>query len=150
MLRTTILCLIASFLFVGCGDDDQECTIETSNVDITTYLNTNNLTAQSTASGLHYIIDTPGGAEKPTSTSSVTVTYKGYLTNGETFDSNDSFSFNLQNVIAGWREGIPLFGKGGSGRLFIPCQLGYGNFKQGSIPAGSVLIFDISLEDFTP
>jgi FKBP-type peptidyl-prolyl cis-trans isomerase len=48
-------------------------------------------------------------------------------------------------VIAGWREGLQLFGKGGKGTLFIPSQLAYGNTPMSGIPANSVLIFDIHL-----
>ncbi|MDA9888818.1 FKBP-type peptidyl-prolyl cis-trans isomerase, partial [Flavobacteriaceae bacterium] len=35
--------------------------------------------------------------------------------------------------------------EGGEGKLFIPSNLGYGDYGYGSIPGGSVLIFDIKL-----
>ena len=57
-------------------------------------------------------------------------------------------TFPLLNVIAGWQEGIPLFSKGGEGKLFIPASLGYGYNASNGIPGGSVLIFDIELIDF--
>ena len=48
-------------------------------------------------------------------------------------------------MIQGWTEGITYFREGGNGILLIPYQLGYGESGRGSIPGGSVLIFDISL-----
>lgn len=121
--------------------------------DIEQYLSENNLVAQSLDSGLHYMIEDEGtGTGHPTPTSDVNVIYKGYLLDGFVFDqtpANEMSSFNLANVIEGWREGIPLFKAGGKGKLFIPSDLGYGDFQVGPIPAGSVLVFDIELLSFS-
>jgi peptidylprolyl isomerase len=35
--------------------------------------------------------------------------------------------------------------EGAKYRFFIPASLGYGNRKMGSIPGGSVLIFEVEL-----
>lgn len=120
--------------------------------EIEAYLDEHGLTAQKTDSGIHYIIREEGGRKKPTMKHKVTCHYRGYLTNGNTFDSSyDSrkpITFPLRKVIQGWQEGIPLFGKGGKGTLFIPSKLGYGSNPPGGIPADAVLIFDIELIDF--
>lgn len=73
--------------------------------------------------------------------------YKGYFTNGSVFDQSDAagISFNLQQVIKGWTEGITYFKEGGNGVLLIPSSLAYGNNGQGSVPGGAVLIFDVKL-----
>ncbi|MGB0886121.1 MAG: FKBP-type peptidyl-prolyl cis-trans isomerase, partial [Chitinophagales bacterium] len=107
----------------------------------------NNLTAQKTSSGLHYIINNAGTGTQATSSDNVTVVYKGYFTNGSVFDESDAsgISFNLQNVIKGWTEGIPLFKEGGNGVLLIPSSLAYGNSGKGSVPGGAVLVFDVKL-----
>ena len=86
---------------------------------------------------------------QPTSSSYVTVVYKGYLTDGNVFDQSKStgLGISLTNVIKGWQEGIPYFKVGGKGKLLIPSALGYGAQTQGNIPANSVLIFDITLLD---
>ncbi|MCB0639293.1 MAG: FKBP-type peptidyl-prolyl cis-trans isomerase [Lewinella sp.] len=118
---------------------------------ILNYLADNNLTAEEDPSGLFYIIDQPGNDEHPILTDSVVVAYKGYLTNGSVFDETDpgeTIKFELADLIPGWQIGIPLLGKGGSGQFFIPSALGYGGFSFPGIPAYSVLIFDITLEDF--
>ncbi len=116
---------------------------------ISQYVSDNKLDAKVTASGLHYVITNPGSLVQPNSNSKVTVKYKGYLTNGTVFDetNNGGATFSLNSVIAGWQEGIPLFKKGGKGILLIPSALGYGSKATGSIPANSVLIFDIDLLD---
>ena len=88
-----------------------------------------------------------GNGNQPTTTDNVTVAYKGYYTNNTVFDESDTdgISFNLQQVIPGWTEGITYFSEGGSGMLLIPAHLGYGNNDYYGIPGGSVLIFDINL-----
>ena len=115
--------------------------------EILTYIEENNLTAQKSSSGLYYVIENLGTGAQPTSTDNVTVAYKGYFTNGNVFDESDSsgISFNLQQVIEGWTEGITYFKEGGNGILLIPSSLGYGESGRGSIPGGAVLIFDIEL-----
>lgn len=114
---------------------------------ITNYIADNNLTAIATGSGLYYVMTTPGTGAQPTASSDVTVVYKGYLTDGFVFDQSKTggLSINLNSVIKGWQEGIPLFKVGGKGKLLIPSALGYGANAQSSIPANSVLIFDINL-----
>lgn len=85
--------------------------------------------------------------QQPTANSNVTVAYKGYFTNKTVFDQSDAaeISFGLKQVIKGWTEGIPYFKTGGNGILLVPAHLGYGNNANGSIPGGSVLIFDVKL-----
>lgn len=115
------------------------------------YLKDSSLVADSTASGLYYIISEAGDSIKPTTTSAVTVYYKGYLTSGVVFDQNPSglpIEFSLLSVVKGWQEGIPLIGKGGKIKLLIPSALGYGTTAHGAIPANSILIFDIQLDSF--
>mgnify|MGYP000211024311 FL=1 len=111
------------------------------------YITDNNLNAQATGSGLYYVIDNPGNGDTPNINSTVTVAYVGKLTDGTIFDQSGSVpaTFQLSGVIQGWQEGIPLFSEGGSGTLLIPSALGYGNQAVGSIPANSVLIFDVDL-----
>ncbi|MDO5981280.1 FKBP-type peptidyl-prolyl cis-trans isomerase [Flavivirga spongiicola] len=134
-------------LFVSCSSDDEKDYVALNDKEITDYIAKNNLAAEKSATGLYYVIDDEGTGEQPNSTSNVTVAYKGYFTNGTVFDQSDGegISFGLQQVIAGWTEGITYFKEGGSGKLLIPSHLAYGNSGRGSIPGGAVLIFDINL-----
>tara|TARA_B110001450_G_scaffold172619_1_gene161005 strand:+ start:184 stop:570 length:387 start_codon:yes stop_codon:yes gene_type:complete len=111
------------------------------------YINDNNLNAEPTGSGLYYVLNSNGNGDFPNINSIVTVAYKGTLIDGTIFDQSDATgaTFPLSNVIQGWQEGIPLFSEGGSGILLIPSAMGYGNQAVGSIPANSVLIFEVTL-----
>lgn len=115
------------------------------------YLSVKKLTAQSTPSGLYYIITTPGGTVHPTINSTVTAKYKGYLANGSVFDQTTTspVEFPLSGVIAGWQEGLQLIGAGGKIKLLIPSALGYGGVSKPGIPMNSVTIFDVELVSFT-
>lgn len=115
------------------------------------YIADNSLVADSTNSGLYYVISNPGIPPYPDSLSRVNVYYKGYLINGVSFDQNTPGLpelFFLNQVIKGWNEGVRLIGKGGKIKLLIPSALGYGTAESASIPANSVLIFDIELDSF--
>ena len=119
-----------------------------NDIQIQEYLTENEIIAQSTDSGLYYTITEEGTGAYPTSTDNVTITYSGYLLNGEIFGEStvSGESFDLDKVIEGFTEGIPYFKEGSKGTLFIPAHLGYGNFDNYPIPGGSVLIFDIELK----
>ena len=148
MKKIVSITLVVSLLFLinNCKKVDYEVV---DNDIIQQYISDNNLNAESTESGLYYVIDLPGTGENPTVSSNVTVAYTGSLTDGSIFDQSNSngITFPLSGVIQGWQEGIPLFKEGGSGILLIPSALGYGSQSVGSIPANSVLIFDVNLID---
>lgn len=142
----TYFYLILITLFVSCSSDDNINYDVKNEADIVKYITDNDLTATKTSSGLHYVVNNEGSGARPTVTSNVKVTYKGYFIDGETFDENTTgIEFNLQQVIRGWTEGITYFKEGGSGILLIPSKLGYGSKSRPGIPGGSVLIFDINL-----
>lgn len=141
-----------SLLLIGltlclCACKEKETQAEIDEKIISEYITANNLTAQATGSGLYYIVDEKGTGAMPGITSTVTVAYKGYLTDGNVFDesSSEGITFSLLNVIKGWQEGIPLFKEGGKGQLLIPSELGYGTQGNGEIPKNAVLIFEIHL-----
>ena len=113
--------------------------------DTKAYIKANKLDAKKTESGLYYSMFKEGTGKTPSPDSNVTIDYFGYFTDGEAFDQNENFEINLSEVIPGWVEGLQLFKEGGAGVLFIPAHLGYGIEDNGSIPGGSVLIFDIQL-----
>ncbi|MFD1551284.1 hypothetical protein DNU06_12815 [Putridiphycobacter roseus] len=120
--------------------------------EIKAYLAENNLKAKETESGLFIIIEEEGGKEKPTVNQFLTLNYEGYLMDGSSFDGTKgtptTFPFPMTQLIKGWQEGIPYFGKGGKGKLIIPPYIGYGERGSAKIPANSILVFDIELIDF--
>ena len=109
-----------------------------------------------TASGLQYLVLTPGKGESPKPTDEVTVNYRGTLLDGTEFDSSykrgQPASFVLERVIPGWTEGLQLMKPGAKHRLFVPPQLAYDlHVRPGmGIPPGSLLIFEVELLSFKP
>ena len=148
-IKTYLLLSLLIFSFFSCKKKSTLSQAETDENIITKYISDNNLNAQKTASGLHYVITAPGTGLQPNGSSVVTVKYDGLLINGSIFDQSTAMgaSFPLSSVIQGWQEGIPLYKKGGKGTLLIPSALGYGAQATGKIPANSVLIFNIELLD---
>lgn len=136
--------LLLFIFFISCSSNDNDFG-EENDAEIQEYIKTHNLNATKTASGLYYVITDPGNGSKPTANSSVTVNYKGYLTNGTLFDQGQNSTFNLSQVIDGWSEGLTYFNEDAQGWLLIPARLGYGNTGSGSIPPGAVTIFSIHL-----
>ncbi|MDR2769560.1 MAG: FKBP-type peptidyl-prolyl cis-trans isomerase [Puniceicoccales bacterium] len=103
---------------------------------------------KTTATGLAYETITAGDeSQKPSEMDSVEIRYTGRLIDGKVFDESKdkTVTFPLNGVVPGIKEGIQLVGKGGKIVLYIPSELGYGEFDIPSIPAGSHLIFDVEL-----
>lgn len=103
-----------------------------------------------TASGLQYEILTEGTGAQPKATDTVRCHYEGRLLDGSIFDSsyqrNEPADFGLQQVIAGWTEGVQLMKEGSKFRFYIPYMLAYGEGGAGAmIPPYSALIFDVEL-----
>ncbi|MBN8216692.1 MAG: peptidylprolyl isomerase [Spirochaetes bacterium] len=106
--------------------------------------------AQSTASGLRYLVVNQGSGPKPAATSTVTVHYEGKLLDGKVFDSSyqrgEKISFPLNRVIPGWTEGLQLMSVGAKYVLVIPPGLGYGaRGAGGAIPPNAWLVFTVEL-----
>ncbi len=105
-----------------------------------------------TASGLVYEDTVVGEGAEAKAGQQVSVHYTGWLTNGSKFDSskdrNDPFEFSLgmRQVIAGWDEGVQGMKIGGTRKLTIPAQLGYGARGAGGvIPPNATLVFEVEL-----
>ncbi len=133
---------------------------------IDTYLQKNNIEAQTTESGIRYIISEQGSGEKPKTGQTVRVNYTGWILDGPVFDSSNEevakandvfdasrlpygpieFPIGTGGVIMGWDEGIALLNEGGKGTLYIPSSLAYGDRQRSEvIKANSILVFDVEL-----
>jgi FKBP-type peptidyl-prolyl cis-trans isomerase FkpA len=109
--------------------------------------------AVKTDSGLIYHETKAGTGASPKATDTVKVHYRGTLTNGTEFDSsykrNQPAEFPLNGVIRCWTEGVQKMKVGGKATLVCPSDLAYGDAGRPSIPAGSVLVFEIELLDIS-
>lgn len=106
----------------------------------------------------------PGTGATPLFTDSVSVYYRGKLINGTAFDQNYTGDLNPEvhvpthfalqasqtnggdGLIVGWITALQHMKEGQRVELYIPAGLAYGSQSQTSIPANSVLIFDLKLE----
>ena len=145
-MKTYIYSFFLVLTLISCNKGESSTSAQTE-ADIIDYIENNNLDATKSNSGLYYIINQQGSGQKPNANSNVTVRYKGYFLDGKVFDQSGSegVSFNLQQVIKGWTEGITYFNERGEGILLVPSNLGYGSNNYNGIPGGSVLVFDINL-----
>jgi FKBP-type peptidyl-prolyl cis-trans isomerase FkpA/FKBP-type peptidyl-prolyl cis-trans isomerase FklB len=104
---------------------------------------------QVTESGLQYKVVLMGDGAKPAATDRVTVHYRGTLLNGEEFDSsysrNQPMTFQLDQVIPGWTEGVQLMPVGSKFMFYIPPGLAYGENGGGPIGPNATLIFEVEL-----
>jgi FKBP-type peptidyl-prolyl cis-trans isomerase FkpA len=156
-MKKYILLLIIPFAIFSCKKKEISAE-EQARIDkaiILKYISDNSLVADSSSTGLYYIISDTGSVQHPHDSSLISIYYKGFLTDGTLFDQNGAgqpVSFFLYKLIQGWREGIPKIGKNGKIKLLIPSALGYGTQETptnlATIPANSVLIFDIELSNF--
>jgi len=102
--------------------------------------------AKKTASGLAYKVIKEGvGGRHPRAGGSVSVNYTGWTTDGKMFDSSvvqgRPASFQVDQVIPGWTEGLQLMYEGEKTRFWIPESLAY---KGKSAPYG-MLVFEVEL-----
>jgi peptidylprolyl isomerase len=102
--------------------------------------------AKRTASGIAYRVLRAGtGAVHPAKNNRVTVHYSGWTTDGKLFDSSvmrgQVATFGLDEVIAGWTEGVQLMVTGEKTRFWIPERLAY----KGERDPRGMLVFDIEL-----
>ena len=103
-------------------------------------------------SGLEIEDQIVGDGDEAVAGQTVEVHYTGWLTDGTKFDSshdrNQTFSFKLGGgqVIAGWDQGVAGMKIGGSRKLTIPADLGYGERGAGGvIPPNATLVFKVEL-----
>lgn len=100
-------------------------------------------------SGLQYTVLTPGTGKSPSTDDKVRVHYKGTLIDGTQFDSSydrgEPAEFGVTQVIRGWTEALQLMKEGAKWQLTIPAELAYGSSSRPTIPANSVLVFDVEL-----
>ena len=102
---------------------------------------------KTTASGLQYKVLQEGSGKSPKATDTVQVNYRGTLLDGKEFDKSSSpIEFPLNQVIAGWTEGVQLMKEGAKYEFYIPSNLAYGRRGAGGlIGPDEALIFQVEL-----
>lgn len=155
MIRTIGIVFYIALLLTGSAAcrkmSDKHCEVHTAAPDseiaeLQSYISRRGIQAEKDGRGFFYRIEAPGNSRQPSACSAVLVDYKGELTSGAPFDEGLDQTFDLSELIPGWREGLPLIGEGGRIILYLPPALGYGSAGTGPIPPNSITIFDIRLK----
>lgn len=147
-----------SFMVNSCGKTsgtENNCVANNTGVptaaevaSLQSYITANSITATQHPDGFFYRIVAAGSGATPTLASTVTFKYTGRLMDNTIFDQNTAgVTYPLNQLILGFRKGLPLIQKGGSIILYLPPSLGYGCQAVGTIPPGSNLIFTVDLTD---
>lgn len=139
---------IALAAVAGCGDDPMQVEFQViEEVEFAASLGIDLAMFTELASGVYVQQVVIGTGDPAVSGDQVTVGYTGYLTDGSTFDDG-GFSFIVDGggVIPGFDEGVRGMQVGGERRVIIPPDLAYGAQGRPGIPPGSILIFDITLD----
>lgn len=107
---------------------------------------------ETTPSGLQYVDVKVGTGASPQKGQTAVVHYTGWLVDGKKFDSSKdrgqpfSFAVGRGQVIKGWDEGVATMKVGGTRKLVIPPDLGYGARGAGGvIPPNATLTFEVEL-----
>ncbi|MEQ8472798.1 MAG: FKBP-type peptidyl-prolyl cis-trans isomerase [Marinoscillum sp.] len=138
----------------------------TDGEEIDAYLEKEGIEAQTTESGLRYVITEEGSGPTAEPGDVVKVHYEGRVLDGPYFDTSVEevarreglyderrapygpfeFPIGQGRVIKGWDEGIALIKEGGKGTLYIPSPLAYGSRAAGpAIQPFSILVFDVEV-----
>jgi FKBP-type peptidyl-prolyl cis-trans isomerase FklB len=100
-------------------------------------------------SGIQYRVIEEGNGSRPSPTSEVTVHYRGSLINGFEFDSSFArgvpAKFQVDQVLKGWQEVLPLMKVGDHWQVFLPPEMAYGDRAPRQIGPNQALVFDIKL-----
>ena len=143
-------------------------TIETTSRE--KYIADHKLVLKTTESGLKYVITKPSLKPKPQKGDTLLVNYVGRSLDDKVFDtslaevakSSGTFiegrpyeplqlNVGMQQVIAGWDEGLLLLNEGAKATFVIPSGLAYGEHSMGDgIKPYSTLVFDIELVKIKP
>lgn len=165
MYKKLLIVLTLPLLILSCAKNNSVYTCTPSNpttvapgselTALETYLANKGLLGSVTrhANNFYYKIEEQGSGAVANTCSNVRVSYEGKLTNDSTFTSAAELSnpqtYTLNRLIVGWQLGLQVIQKGGKIKLYLPPSLAYGSNAVGTIPANSILIFEISLIDVT-
>ena len=153
--RFAFAVMVLSAVLGACGDDPVDVVVFEVIEELTFAASTGVVLAdmQMLTSGV-YIQDITVGTGAVVEVGSVaTITYQGWLASGTAFDAG-TLPFNIGfgttgRAIEGFEEGVLGMLVGGTRLIVIPPALAYGSRAIGAIPAGSVLVFQVTMDSLS-
>lgn len=141
------LCAVLAIVVVTAGCDDPFQVIE--EVEFAASLGVDLSQMERLSNGVYIQDLVVGTGDTLVVGSMANVDYTGWLADGTQFDTG-TFSFTSgstgdDRTISGFDAGTRGMRVGGTRRLIIPPEQGYGDRQSGPIPAGSILIFEVDL-----
>lgn len=106
-----------------------------------------------TPSGLVFQVILEGEGVNPSIDDQVYVKYVGRFSDGTVFDDtgDELVTFDLENEIPGFVEGLKMMKPGGKYRIVVPAELAYGEKGiPGIIPGNAALDFTVTLDSIKP
>ena len=154
MKKLIVVSSLFIFAALSCGKTDtsgcQPATVAAEKAAMVAFCTANSIGYTEHSSGILYEISPQGTGVAPALTNKIYVTYTGKLLNGTQFDQQTNPSktgWQLNQMIDGWKIGLPLLKKGGKMKMVIPSSLSYGCSGRDGIPSNSPLYFEVSLVD---
>ena len=144
-----LLLLTGLIGFIACKKSDPiVLTPAEEDVKIKEFIAKKNWSAQATAEGVHYVIDSVGKGATPLLTDYVNIKFKGYLLDEVLFSNSkdSSYEFKMSNLIQGLQIGLQKFKVGGKGKILIPSAYAFGSQSSTTVPANSIVVFEIELK----
>lgn len=100
-------------------------------------------------SGVQYKVIQAGNGARPGPTDTVSVHYRGSRMDGLEFDSSFARgtpeTFQVDQVLQGWQEVLPLMREGAEWRIYVPPELGFGLRGQPPVGPNEAIVFDLRL-----
>lgn len=149
MKKFAILLCAFTLCFTACKDETPTpIPVIDDRPEILSYIESNNLDATETDLGTFLIEEVAGTGDMPVETDRVRVRYTGSYLDGEIFDQTQGTStadFNVNGVIQGFKDGLENMKVGGTSKIIMPSNLGYGGNPPPGIRSNAILIFDTEL-----
>ena len=150
----TLTILSSLLILSGCLDNDgdafdSEEQLAKDIAAIDSYLSQSMLVAEKDVNGVRMVIQELGTGLPATTTNTIKVDYVGRVLNNQTPFEDGTASGLVSGFIPGWQIALTALPVGSKATVYIPSKWGYGNQAQGSIPANSILVFDIDFLEIT-
>jgi FKBP-type peptidyl-prolyl cis-trans isomerase len=147
------LALALPLIAAGCGDS----TLTEPEISETTFaasLGVDLAAMTVSPTGLYSRDLVVGGGATAGQGTQVAVHYALHLPNGTLIEQSPAgdpldFRLGVDNLIAGFTEGVKGMRVGGRRQIIVPPSLGYGRQSNGPIPPNSILVFTLELVSAT-